>query len=159
MRPQRGNAVAIAVTATELWYANLRAGRCFTRGIAAGAGGAGTLNEIQLLNPVGSGVQALVRCLFPGVNVADSPTLRRFDTALATLQGPGVNLLFGGAAAQCVVRNAAPAALDGTLLTPINIAPNTSFDISSQWIVELSPGMGLLVANGTANLALTAAFF
>src|SRR5439155_26085750 len=113
MRLGLGNAVAISVTATEFWLSNLRAGRCFARGFNTGPLAA-NFNEIQLMNPVGSGVQAVVRSAFGSSDVNDVLNIRRFDTALVTDQGAGVNLLAGGAAGQCQVRSAQAGALDGT---------------------------------------------
>jgi len=157
MRLSLGNAVAIAVTATELWYANLRGGRCFVRGVNLVAS-PGNFSEIQILNPVGSGVQAIVRAFIPSQGANSNMESRRFDTALVTDVGTLFNLLAGGAASACHLRTAQPAAADGTLLTTFSLLATTPFQPAPDWFTELSPGQGVILVPGGANIQNTVSF-
>lgn len=148
---------AITVTATEVWLSEVRAGRAFILGGTQPAVAA-SFSEVQLFNPVGSGVQVLIRALTTTVNVATGVSLREFNTGLATLVSAGRNLLQGGAVSVAELRRAAPAAQDGTLAAGFDVDANISRDISQEWLYELGAGEGVLLAHDTVNAQLKAIF-
>src|SRR5712691_2483728 len=148
----------VSVTSSELWFTNLRAGKCFAKGIV-NPGAAAAFTYIQLLNPAGSTVQILCRAAIVSVQVADIPLLRRFDTALAGLVGQGTNLLFGGAAGQGAVRQETNAADQGTTLFQEDLQANLPFTAAPEWVCELSPGQGLIFRSNALNIQMASAFY
>jgi hypothetical protein len=147
------------VTAQDRWYAEIRAGRAFARGARVAPGGAGNFSEGQLFNPAASGVNAIIFTASASAASAVFHQLRQHNTALATLVGTGFNLLSGGAASQCVIRTATPAALDGTLIAELHMAANTPGRICPSWSFELGPGEGVLFAETNGNIEMPVVYF
>ena len=139
----------LIVTATERWLAEIRAGRGFMKGASASAA-AGQNPEVQLFNPVASGVTVILRMVLASNSVAVDCSFRQFNTALATLAGEGINLLSGAAAGKGEVRTATPAAIDGTLIGFIDIPASQTIQIAPEWMFELGAGEGLHVAGPLA---------
>jgi hypothetical protein len=148
MRISFGGSITVP-SQSERWFSEIRAGRAFNRGVVVVAGAA-QIAEVQLLNPVASGKQAMIYSAMFSSNVNDQPQLRRYDTALATLVGNGVNLLAGGAASVCEIRTAIPAATDGSQLLILQTLASSPQALSPVWIAELSPGQGYLITGSTA---------
>jgi hypothetical protein len=141
----------INVSAMDRFYTEIRAGRAFHRGVSNPTA-AGTYGEVQLLNPDGSGVTAIVRAIRVTGFLNDAVQLRRYDTALATDVGAGFNLLLGGAAAACHIRTANPAARDGTFLSCRGTLAYATFDLADDWFGELPAGTGVLVTTNLVNV-------
>lgn len=142
----------------ERWYAEMRAGRAFARGINLGAVAA-TIQEIQLFNPVGSGKTIDVYRLIVATNVADGIQIRVFNTALTTLQGTGINLQSGGSAGVGEVRNNNPGAADGTFVGSLYSAAGVPWDRIAVWGVELDAGEGIIVCSQNVNIAVAAEYY
>src|SRR5262245_37005460 len=152
--------VFLNVTATELWYANMRAGRCFARATGLGAGGAGNFSKAQLKNPVASGVQCVVRaCIAGPVTTTDILNIYRNDTDLASDTGAGINLLIGGPGGASHARFEQTAGHPATQIGTFMTLANTSYQVAPDWLCELSPGQGVEIDMVTANLGLQVMWF
>lgn len=156
MRIGLGSAVTVTAS-TERWLAAVQAGQAYSFGVNLPAS-PGNVSEIQLLNPVGSGRTATMRFAVVSCNTVQNFDIRRFDTALATDVGAGINMLLGGAAGVCHVRSAQPAALDGSLLNVFLMAASSPFYLSADWLFILAPGQGVLVAPEGANTQCAATY-
>jgi len=141
----------------DYWLDALRDGRAFIKGTVLAAS-VGNFSEIQLLNPAGSGVNAVVFNLIAHDDLSANIQIRRHDAALATLVGAGVNLNIGGAAGACVLRTATPAALDGTLLTVYNSNNSLNATRFQWWVCELAPGVGVIGTPDIVNDEMSAEF-
>lgn len=153
-----GTGGAITVTATEVWLSEIRAGRAAIGG-AYQAAVAAQLSHIQLLNPVGSGKQILMRYLIVSALNAQALNIRRYDTALTTDSGSQANLLLGGAVPLGQVRTQTNAAALGTSLGSFYLPASTPVPLAPDWIAELSPGQGILFAGTVVNLDLAVTYF
>lgn len=145
------------VTMTDRWFQELRAGRAFSGSASQGAV-AGEYSHVQLLNPAGSGVQAIVAQLRAKVAVASTIELRLYDTGLTTDAGAVANLLAGGAAGASHVRRQTNVAGLGSTLSLYYLAANTPTVLWPSWGPELAPGKGVLVLCATVNIEMTLEF-
>ncbi len=148
---------AITVTATERWLDEIRAGRAFSRGAFLGAS-VGNVSMVQLFNPVGSGVNVIVRLLIVSVDATGFAQVYQYNTPLTNDSGAGVNLLSGGAAGQAHVRNQVNAVSLGTLLHNIPILANTPIIPVADWFMELGPGEGVHVHTALQNVGTSGNF-
>jgi hypothetical protein len=139
------------------WLYYMRQGKGFGRG-ASLAASVGNIGHVQLLNPAASGVTILLKNILVGAQAQQAPTLRTYDTALATLVGAGVNLSLGGAAGQGVIRTDVPAAGVGTLMYPFELPAFQNLNPFGDWIAVLAQGKGILVQGGAANLLIDCTF-
>lgn len=113
----------------------------------------GMVNQMQLFNPVGSGIRVRLRSVhMTGVPV-NSATVRRHDTPLATatLPAPFIveNLLGGGPAAVGEMRSDTVVAASGTLFWSVNSIGSSPAPYPPQgreWGFDLLPGQGFLFA-------------
>jgi hypothetical protein len=153
MRIGYGTSVTVPA-ATELWLSELRAGRCFARGTNLAAS-VGNFSEVQLFNPVASGITLAVKAINFGSATAGSINIRSYNTALATLVGTGFNLQSGGTAALGEIRTATPVAEDGTFIGPIPAGAGAAVPVDLGWFIELGAGEGVLCNHGTANTGIT----
>ena len=139
------------------WLNEIRAGRAFIRGAAVGASG-GNFTEIQLFNPIGSGITIIGHRLLFSSGATEEVRLTTFNTALATLVGAGINLLAGGAAGVGEVRSAVPAAIDGTLVMPVNVLINTPVTVIDDWFFELGAAEGIITVPNVVNTSFRATY-
>lgn len=156
MRVNTGGAVQVS-TSTELWLAEIRAGRAFSGGQGLVAS-VGNFSELQLFNPVGSAITIVVRSIILTVGAASGADIRQHNTALATLQFNGRNLLSGGAAAIGEIRSATPAAQDGTRIGLVNAPAQTPLYPVPDWYIELGAGEGILLSSDQTNASVSAIF-
>ena len=147
----------VTVTSTEVWLAYVRGGKAFGGGFSLAAS-AGNVGMIQLMNPAASGKQALVRILNGSVGANATFFISLWNTALATDDGAGNNLLNGGAAGVCHVRHATVAANVGTTILVEGLQAQLPANISGDWVCELSPGQGVLGQCGSLNVQIQASF-
>ena len=147
----------ITVTATERWLSEVRAGRAFGFGDEQN-GVAGQKSHVQLFNPAGSGVNALVRLTMVARGTAGVVGLCFHDTALTTDVGAGINLLRGGAAGACHVRKATDAADLGSQIFALRLQASASFEVTAEWLAEIGPGEGIHWRDGTVADTLTVGF-
>ncbi len=152
-----GSTVTVSAS-TERWFTEVRAGRALLRG-GTQAAAVGFFAHVQLLNPVGSGKQMLVRQAQVGPGSNFTMSLNRYDTALATLVGAGVNLLVGGAAGQGQVRTENNAAQLGTNIGAYNAGGNANVYPAPDWYYELSPGQGMLFVMDLVNARMTVTYY
>jgi hypothetical protein len=149
------------VQSNEFWLNELRAGRAFGRGGTIGPIAA-QASQLQLFNPIGSGVQVVVLGASFDTDTVGTQAmiLELYNTALTTDDGPGANLLNGGAAAQAHFRRASTAGsvFVGTLLGEFEVGPTQPFTLGG-WVAELSPGQGLYAACLTLNVGLYGYFW
>lgn len=145
------------VQATEKFYDEIRRGRAFI-GTTTAAAVAGEYAHCQLLNPVGSGVNAVVYAIEFGNANGGLSRLARYDTALATDDGAVINLLAGGAAGQCHVRSGSNAALLGTKWRDFHLVAAAARMVAESWFCELGPGEGITLAYQSTNNAPVATF-
>ncbi len=159
MRVQNVSAGGGGGAVAERWITELRAGRCFSQGSVIGPV-AGQNSHIQLLNPAGSGVTAIVYSLTPAcITTATDAEMRRHDTALTTAIGNGTNLLVGGAAGQCQVRGQNNAGVLGsTVFWRLRLAAGV-YQFVNWWSAELGEGEGILIALMTVNVANVCSFW
>jgi hypothetical protein len=138
-------------TSSDFWLTEIRAGRCFMRGVTT----PGPVNnpEVQLYNPVGSGVQVTCYFMMHDFQTAGGLfELHRYDTQLATDVGAGFNCLMGGAAAQAHIRRGeAVAPGDGTYQLGWDPLSGNARGVFPPWLFELSPGQGMLVYYSAAT--------
>lgn len=137
------------------WLYEVRNGRAFALGTTRAAAVA-AISEVQLFNPIGSAVTIFLFNWLTAVGAATSVDLRIYNTALATLFGNGVNLKIGGAVSVGEIRTAAPAAQDGTFVTSVVGVANQTLPRWPDWMLELGPGEGALLAPNIVNTALSA---
>jgi hypothetical protein len=143
--------------ATELWLAELRAGRGFFRG-AILISSPGNFSEIQLLNPAASGKIIGVKFMAIGAAALGSINIRTHNTALGTLVGTGVNLQLGGTAGVGEVRTSQPAAEDGTLVAGLSNSAGGTLPVDFGWFIELDAGEGFLCDPNAVNVGFAATF-
>jgi hypothetical protein len=112
----------------------------------------GTFAEIQLFNPVASGVRVRLRSAHNILVLGAGIALRRHDVALATLGLPAgfivENLLGGGPAEAAEMRSAAPVAVDGTTMWQMSAPPNIPAIYPGEgreWGMDLLEGQGVLM--------------
>lgn len=120
-------------------------------------GVAGTFAEIQLFNPVASGVRVRLRSAHATAGLAVAANLRRHDVALGTLGLPSgfivENLLGGGPAEVAEMRSAAPVAEDGTIMWQLSSDANQPAIYPGEgreWGMDLLPGQGILMQAAVA---------
>jgi hypothetical protein len=122
-------------------FEEIAAGRAFTRGHVI-TSNAGTVGEIQLLNPAGSGVNVQVIEVSAGSVVAQQLGVMRSSNVAPTLFGLGHNLLTGLYDSACELRfdvgGAGGAALVLQSFAPANVMQR----LWSRWGPQLSPGEG-----------------
>lgn len=152
-----GTGGALTVTSTEQWLSQLRAARAFLGSASIGPTAA-NYSHVQLYNPAGSGVQVIVRTAFASVAVAAFVNLGRYDVALTTDQGTGKNSLLGAAAAQAHIRSQDNAARLPTLVAQMYLQAGLPINFASEWLVEISPGQGIVLYPDTVNTEIVAAF-
>ncbi len=146
---------SVQVTAsTDIWLAEIRAGRAFVAGGSLAAG-VGVFSELQVLNPVASGKTCIVRQVFLTASVAVNIQVRQHDVALAALVKNGSNLLRGAAAGAGQLRSAQPAALDGALVGEISVQAGTPVYLVPDWFYELGQQTGVLFATSVVNVGLS----
>lgn len=116
----------------------------------------GLIAEIQLFNPVGSGVRVRLRSVHAISAAAQNVNVRRHDVALATLGLPAgfivENLLGSGAAEVAEMRSASPVVLDGTLIWSAGACPSQPAIFPPQgneWGFDLLEGQGLIIQAAT----------
>ncbi len=148
----------VGYTSDSMWLDALRAGLAFMGAQTVGAG-VGVFSEIQLKNPVASGVRALVYRMAGFVPTGGDIVFKRHDADLAGDVGAGVNLLIGGAPGALHVRTAQPAASDGTLLSRRASGGGDDSDRFPTWCLELSEGQGILFTTDAVNTKVSAEFF
>lgn len=125
-------------------------------------GVSGEYSHIQLLNPSGSGVRTIVENIIPSAHSGTGAFgLRRYDTALSTLDGAGVNKNTGGPAGKTLVYDGTNVAILGinTPLQAYGIAPltlPTGFRLSKP--IVLYPGQGYVVVWDQVNCTMACAF-
>jgi len=153
MRIGYGTSVTVPQS-TELWLAEVRAGRCFARGTNLSAS-VGNFSEVQLFNPIGSGKTVAIKAISFGSATAGSINIRSFNTALATLIGNGLNLQSGNTAGAGELRTATPAAEDGTFIGPITTGAGVASPVDLGWFFELEPGEGVLCNHFAVNTGIT----
>jgi hypothetical protein len=144
---------SLSVAATERWYTNLRAGRCFFRGDIIAAGGAGNFSEWQLFNPAASPINVIVKRLRVRIPASGNYSIRTFNTQLGTALGTGYNLLSGGAVSTGLIRSAIPAAIDGTEVGEYYMRADVMETMIDDWWFELGAGEGVLLCWLSANVA------
>jgi hypothetical protein len=147
----------VSVSATDRWYDEIRRGRAFRLG-AFQVAVAGEYSMIQILNPAGSGVNCLIYDLSIGPQAQAGLVWRRYDAALATDVGAGVNLLVGGAAGACHVYKASGVAALGTAIAYFQQIALQSLQPLWPWVCELGPGKGCLANADGGNIRLDASF-
>ena len=147
----------ITVIAQDQWYAQIRASRAFVLGGAQASVG-GQYGHVQILNPAATGVNVIVYSILAGKTTAGAILVHRYDTALATLIGQGVNLLAGGAAGLAAVRSGSNAAQLGTQMVEATSAAMAFVPIMPGWSVQLGPTQGIVVLTDIVNERVTATF-
>lgn len=147
----------VGLADADFWLTSLRAGTAFSAGgsLEPAVGG---VSEVQLLNPVGSGVVVLVYILSAVVPPSTLALWNRYDTALPTLVSTGVNLLLGGAGGAAQVRSSQPAAVEGTEITSLRIQDPSPLARYPAWIFEMAAGTGVLLTTGGQNTRISAQF-
>lgn len=149
---------AIQVTAsTDLWLAEIRAGRAFTAG-ATVAASVGNFSELQLTNPLGSSVRVIIRAAILSVGAATRVQVRTHNPALVTFVKGGTNLLSGASAGQGQLRSAIAAVQDGTIVGEIDMLAATPFSVVPEWYFELPAQTGVLVVPSLVNTSVSALF-
>lgn len=140
----------LTVTATDRWYAEIRAGRAFTGTGDVGAV-VGEFSHIQLFNPAGSGRILLVhRFVVTALNVI-AISMFTHNTELTTDNGAGANLLAGSTAGQGHVRQQTNVSVLGTEVRGWIIVANNPLDFVKEWDFELGEGEGIHVACTSTN--------
>ena len=146
---------AITVTSTERWLSELRKGNAFG-GTTYTSGIGGSYTFIQVKNPAASGRQALLRYVNLAVSAGASVSVGFYDTDLGTDIGAVANLLTGGAAGVCHIRTTTQAGMIGTYFWNYTLPGNTNLALERDWIVEISPGKGLIFGVQTLAIGLYA---
>lgn len=141
------------IVATDRWLEEIRRGRAFSSGGSIGPI-AGNYSQHQILNPAGSGVNALLHQIDANSSGNDSPDLRTYNTALTTLIRQGANLLIGGTAALCAHRVNTDPLQSGTQVSNYFLAANVPRLLVGHWYAELGPGEGLVLGANTPNLVM-----
>lgn len=119
---------------------------------------AGRTAEIQLLNPVDSGIEIHVDRYMAFVDAASTVQLRDHSTALASLTaGTWRDFRRPGQPAG-ELRAGNPVAVDGTLIGTVSEAALVSVTVDLHPTI-LDEGQGLIVATGTQNVGLTCFWF
>jgi hypothetical protein len=148
----------ITVTALDKLYSDMRAGRAFCLGGVC-VSLAGNYSHVELFNPAGSGITALVCMAIFSCGAGDQVNLRTHNAALSTDGGAGVNMLLGGAAGVCHVYTERNVALLGTAVGGLDVLASTPVKFDPGWIAELPAGRGVIVVPNTANEAAKALFW
>lgn len=166
-RPANAAGVSIlnAISVIDGGFQKTIAGQAFSAGVSQAAS-VGNLSHVQLWNPVGSGVNAVLEMTGYTCNAAQQVDLSRYDVALTTNLGNASNKYASTAGAvtptsQCQLRTQANAALLG-----IGNPFRHWFDLNAQRVpleplpkpIVLTPGTGVLFRGYTANIGLWAIF-
>lgn len=147
----------LTVSTTDRWFNELRAGRAYFGGWREAAG-AGLLAHVQLINPAGSGVQAITARIVASMAQADQLQIRVSAVALANKRQDIANALRANAAGACDIYSEANAAAQGTLVHECEVAANTQLELYPGWGPELSPGQSIILVPVTANNRLMVTF-
>lgn len=146
---------------SNAWTESVRNGEAFAaEDFLIGVGG--MVAQLQLFNPVGSGIRVRLRSVHTIGAGVQNANIRRFDTALATLGPPAgfivENLLGSGAPNVAEIRSDQPAVATGTIFWLVNAPANTPAIYppeGRQWGHDLLPGQGIHV-QGAAGATLIA---
>ena len=120
---------------------------------------AGKYSHIQLLNPAGSGVVALVDRVEFSTGAAGLIYFRYYDTGVTTLVQAWEPTLRGGNAGISQVRQDTNAAVLGTRVVRAEVLADTMYSFIFRYPVILAAAEGCMVAADTANTALLASFY
>ena len=148
----------VTVIATEVWRADIAAGRGFVGGGGQGAVG-GAYSYVQLLNPNASGKTARIRQAIVVVSGADTVYLKSYSTALATDDGAVANLQVGSAAGVCHARHTSDAGVLGTLMATFSFAAAGMLQLGPDWFAEVPANQGIMFMDATVNKSLICSFF
>src|SRR2546427_3972668 len=124
------------------WLYMLRSGKAFAAGTAQAAS-VGNLTEIQLFNPVASGVTIIVHRILMSRPTQGDLEVRSHNAALATLVNVGRNLAFFGTAGKGELRTATPVAADGTILWNVTLLADTVYPWTAEGFAVMDPGEGI----------------
>lgn len=128
-------------------------GRAFYGGHAVG-GGVGAYASFQLLNPIGSGVIALIDHIHIAFVGTSDLRLQLYDTALANLAKNWPSADIGGTEGEVELRYNAEASILGTDITR---SRQTGSRVTDLWLpqpLRVNAGKGILLAAGTTNVNL-----
>lgn len=151
---QIGVGGGFTVTATERWFTELRAGRCFYAAFSVTAS-AGAYSHVQLWNPVGSTISAIARSVKISRTTAGRISVRQRPTALSTAGSAGFNQLIGSPNGQAALRVENNAAQQGTEMGSIDCLAGTPLDLAVEWFFELGASESILVVNNDVNVGIT----
>lgn len=154
--------VAVSVTnlASELEAAQAltEVGGDFIAGVNRSAS-ASKYSYIQLLNPVGSGVNLYVDAIYFGCQSSTSSNLRKYGTALTTLETTGAsNAKDGVSTPGAELRTEAKSSNVGTEIGAMRNSGNEMNTWEFKTPIKLVPGMGLVLSCTAVNEALRANF-
>ena len=130
---------------SDRWFNDLRNGRCFA-GYGPSSPTVGEYSHAQLYNPVGSGVNLLVRsCRFQPTGGSSNARLSRYDTAMATLCSTVKNLLASGGAPRGEIRTSTNIAEIGSSFMTFAAPATAPQEFLDTWTHEIPPGKGLSI--------------
>jgi hypothetical protein len=149
------------ITSSDFWLSELRAGRAFYRGVQTGGSDATHQPNVQLKNPIGSGVQVSIYAAHAMLGGTTAEVhLDRFDTDLGTDVGAGFNCLEGGAAAQAHLRSDITTNPAGVRRVGwFTSVANSAVLLPHVWVAELSPGQGLMFTGVAFTMFMDASFW
>lgn len=133
-------------------------------GFAVVAASVGNFSIVQLMNPAGSTVLAVVRLIFLSAPVAGGFNVDQTTIAQATLVAGQSQILDarsglagGGSVPTCQIRTGIPAAIPGTPIGFFRVLANVSQPIEIP--IVLMPGSSVYVRGAAANLAVDGTFY
>jgi hypothetical protein len=166
-RPNNSAGVSIlnAINVIDAGYQRTIAGQAFSVG-GQQAASVGNLSHVQLHNPVGSGVNAVVRKIGFTIGAAAQVDLSRYDTQLTTDLGAASNKYASTPAVVTPTSQARNRSQANAALLGIGNPLAYWFDINAQRVVMetltepivLTPGTGILFRCYTANIGLWGMF-
>lgn len=116
---------------------------------------AANVSQIQLLNPVASGITVLVDSFSASLSLAGEIAWGRLDTALAVLTAEQSNKKIGAANKVAQVRIANNPIRQGSVLARRRLAANITTTKGFKYPIELTPGIGFIIETVAVNVTLS----
>lgn len=133
-------------------------GVCFAGNVARAAVAA-EYPHVQLFNPAASGKTLYIDGLVMSKGTSGAIYVGRYDTALITLSGNGVNQEFGGAASVAELRSASLAAITiGDQIQSLYCGASVPYELVVIAPFIVPPGFGMLLTVSVVNQDLYASF-
>lgn len=146
MAQSNGNSYTVA----DRWPMLLASKQCFRSGVVLAAS-ALNFSEIQLFNPVGSRVIALVRTVSVGAVVGARIDVATHNASIGGAGVAGVNMWIGGQSPLVLRHTNQAAARTGVIFTG-NIRPaSPDSERYRDWFAIIEPGLGLIVSTDAIN--------